>query len=458
MHRRTLRKQPLFVDINDESADTLPSIAYADRKRCAVTDRYPDGSSDPCIEHETNTQKSASLLFGPRMARRRPKAPKSGVRQEAETFQWAPTLPGFGIRRFKSGRQTFVIQYRERGKTKRKTIGVVGVDDKRRMWRVARRHLSRVDLGHKVIDPFLADVPSDDPTLEQFAPKFLKMRTRHWAASTARTNQDALEKVILPFLGDTKVKDLERPRVMAWRDSLSARPGVANRALPVLSSMMKEAEVLGLRPAQSNPCRRIARFRTAKRPRFLFPAEIERLGRALGQFDCQAPEVCDMIRLLLLTGARRSEIERLTWGEVKDGPLQLAQSKTGPSTRYLSAEARAILGRRRATHPAPQDLQAFVFDAEGRGRRPRIAMSVWDAIREAAGLKTVRLHDLRHTFASHAVMNGVTLPTVSRLLGHALLESTEIYAHLSETSVREAGNRVGTRIARAAGFATKEMA
>ncbi|MFQ3665283.1 MAG: site-specific integrase [Sphingomonadaceae bacterium] len=392
------------------------------------------------------------------MGLRRNRKRRANRKLPVEGIQWDKTLPGFGIRTFKTGRQTYVIQYRERGGTRRRSIGTVGVDDRRRMWRLARRHLSRVDLGHRVIDPFLADIPADDPTLEQFAARFWKLRAGHWAETTRRTNRDALEKVILPVLGDIKVKDLTRANVMAWRDALSSRPGIANRGLPVLSAMMNEAEHLGLRPPQSNPCQRIARFKKRKKPRFLFPAEIERLGAALAQFEREQPAVADMIRLLSLTGARRGEIDGLRWGEVKEGFLELEDSKTGPSTRYVGAAGRAILARRRATHPSPDDCRAFVFDPAGKGRRPRIPDIVWKAIREAAGLADVRLHDLRHTFASHAVMNGVTLPTVSRLLGHALLESTEIYAHLSETSVREAGNRVGNRIARATGFASWERA
>lgn len=416
------------------------------RKQPAVMSRSPKGSQSIAGKRGRGTQEYAIDEKSGKKPVRNP------AKLKTDRFEWHKELKGFGVRTQPSGLRTYVIQYRERGMTRRRKIGTVGVDDRRKMFRLAKRLLSKVDTHQKVIDPFTPSEPAAAPTLAQFAPRYWETRSHHWAPATQRTNRDAMMKVILPALGNLPVDAITKPHIAGWRDSLSSRPGIANRALPVLSDMMKTAERLQLRPPQSNPCRKIARLKTRRRLRFLTLAEVEALGGALARLQSLAPEDCDMIRMLLLTGARKNEIAGLRWGEINGHFLHLSETKTGPSTRYLGAAARDLLDRRRKTLAGGPGAEQYVFDLARTGRRPRLRDTIWRKARQEAGIEGVRLHDLRHTFASHAVMNGVTLPTVSRLLGHALIESSEIYAHLSETSVREASNRVGSRIARLTGF------
>ena len=255
-----------------------------------------------------------------------------------------------------------------------------------------------------------------------------------------------IDRLLIPEFGNISLTDITRSMVLKWRDSMGERPGTANRALPVLSVMMTTAETMGLRPRRSNPCRNVTRFPTKTIERFLSLDELARLGAVLNSFEDDHPQDSAIIRLLL-TGARRQENESLRWSYLDGSFAHLPESTTGPKTLYLGAAARGLLGS------LPRSEGDWVFpDQRGTGHA-MLAWTRWGRIRAAAGLADVRLHDLRHTFASHAAMNRVTLPTISKLLGHSLLETTERYAHLGDVSVREAAGRVSGHIARASGFA-----
>ena len=177
--------------------------------------------------------------------------------------------------------------------------------------------------------------------------------------------------------------------------------------------------------------------------RFLSREEVARLHRVLDrQTRDSRREQADIIRLLLLTGCRRSEILRLRWSEVDRDRLVLADSKTGPRIVPLNTPARRILERR------PRGGSPFVFPSPRDPARPRSRnLPFWYRARREAGFEDVRLHDLRHSHASHAVMNGVPVPVVSRLLGHSDVRSTLRYAHLGDREIEAAAERVGQSIA-----------
>ena len=171
----------------------------------------------------------------------------------------------------------------------------------------------------------------------------------------------------------------------------------------------------------------------------------EEIARLHGTLDAQTDEgsrqQADIIRLLLLTGCRKGEIVGLRWSEVHDGMIALADSKTGPRTVPLSSGARAVLDRQ------PRNGSPFVFPSLINPARPRNpGLSLWYRIRGEAGIQDVRLHDLRHTWASHAVMNGVPVPVVSRMLGHSNVQMTLRYAHLADRDTKAAAERVGKAI------------
>ena len=219
------------------------------------------------------------------------------------------------------------------------------------------------------------------------------------------------------------------------------RPAPANHALALLRQIMNVAVAQG--HVGKNPTHGIAPNRRPRLTRFLSREEVTRLHRVLdGQTRKGGREQADIVRLLLLTGCRRGEIVRLRWSEVRDGALMLADGKTGPRRVPLNSRARRILDRR------PRSESPFVFPSPldpGRPRGP--GLSIWDRVRKEAGIEDVRLHDLRHTLASHAVMNGLPVPVVARLLGHSNVRMTLRYAHLGDREIEEAAERVGRAIA-----------
>ena len=271
------------------------------------------------------------------------------------------------------------------------------------------------------------------PLFRYFADEFMRRQGPRWKPATRESNRSALRNHILPFFGDMRVADIARADVQRWFDSMSGAPGTANRALPVLSVMMTRAELWELRPQGSNPCRNMRRYRTKPRERFLSLDELKRLGFVLDHAgDRQAAAA---VRLLLFTGARSSEITGLRWDWIRDTRAVLPDSKSGPKTIQLPPSARAVL------HSLPRRSR-FVFP-NPHGTAPMNDLGRrWQKLRALAGLDGVRIHDCRHTFASHAVMSGLDLYTVGRLLGHADLASTERYAHLADDHIREAAGRI----------------
>ena len=246
---------------------------------------------------------------------------------------------------------------------------------------------------------------------------------------------------ILPTFGDRRVDAVTAKDVRNWFDDLSvARAGTANRALAVLSSMMKHAEALGLRREDSNPCTGLRRRKTGFEARYLTDDEFAALGRALDDAEVDCPVAVAALRFLLYTGARKSEALRLKWQHVHGDRAVLPDSKTGPRTIWLASPARAVLAARSRRANCP-----WVF-ASPCGE-PATVDREWSAIRAAAGMGTLRIHDLRHSHAAVAVGGGEGLRVVAGLLGHADIKTTFGYAHLAEDSVFDAANRVSRGLA-----------
>ena len=232
-------------------------------------------------------------------------------------------------------------------------------------------------------------------------------------------------------------------QVRDWFASMSDRPGIANRAMPVLSMMMRMAELWGYRAHNSNPCRNTRRYRMKPVERFLTAEEMARLNAVLTRDEFWCPHIVAIVRLLMmLTGCRFGEIAALEWDWIRDRRIHLPDSKSGPRTVWLSSAARAVIDaipRYGADCP-------YLFPARPPTRPIDNIAFQWDRIRDEAGLPGLRLHDLRHSWASTAAMNGVDMVTIAKLLGHALVETTERYVHLSDQSVADAADRVSGRI------------
>ncbi|MDE0242803.1 MAG: tyrosine-type recombinase/integrase [bacterium] len=270
--------------------------------------------------------------------------------------------------------------------------------------------------------------------------------------STVRWRDRLLETRLLPEFGELRLDRITRTMVHQWFDSYSGTaPGNANQCLHTLRHIFNHAVACGVVPSNPaggiklNPGRRITRF--------LSREELGRLHRVLGRRErsttarASQRQQIDIIRLLLLTGCRKNEIVRLHRDEVAESCLRLRDSKTGPRTVFLNAEAWAIIERRMAggtrfLFPSPKDV-----------RRPLGKMlNHWYSIRKEAGLDDVRLHDLRHTYASHAVMQGTPLPVVARLLGHSQTTMTLRYAHTGDRETEAAAERIGKMISEMLGI------
>ena len=331
-------------------------------------------------------------------------------------------LPAFGLTVSKNDRKTFFVRA-ERPVGGAKTI--LGTADDITAAEARERALATIAVAKAECEA--------GPQFADFAQEFMRRHGRRWKPSTRKGNRHLIDRYLVPFFGTMPVAGIARADVQRWFDSMSATPGNANRALPVLSVMMRQAELWDFRPQGSNPCRNMRRYKTTPRERFLSVDELKRLGFVLDHAeDTQAAAA---IRLLLFTGARSSEITGLQWNWIRSTRAVLPDSKTGPKAIQLPPPARAVLGG------LPRNGR-FVFPNKA-GTGPMTDLGLrWYKLRGLAGLDGVRIHDCRHTFASHAVMSGLDLYTVGRLLGHADVASTERYAHLADEHVRAAAGHI----------------
>ena len=265
----------------------------------------------------------------------------------------------------------------------------------------------------------------------------------HCRPSTRRRVDSALRAQLLPTFGSQRLDRIRRESVHQWFDRYSqAAPAGANRTLDVFHQIVNHAVACGHHTR--NPTRGLIRNPRPKRTRFLSRVEVRRVHRALSAHRGRGSgaQQADILRLLLLTGCRKGEIVHLRWSEVDDDVLHLTDSKTGPRPVFLSERARAILARQ------PRNGSAWVFPSPADSARPRsLELSLWRKVRREAGIEEVRLHDLRHTFASHAVRLGTALPVVSRLLGHRRTRMTLRYAHVADRETEAAAERIGAGIA-----------
>lgn len=219
-------------------------------------------------------------------------------------------------------------------------------------------------------------------------------------------------------------------------------PAAANRTFELLRAMFNKAEEWGTLPEGTSPCHGIRLNKLRKHECLLSDDELARFGLALISEERKAPVAVAAIRLIALTGCRKSEICNLTWSEVRGRRLLLHDAKTGPRTVWLGEEARALLAG------LPRDpAKDNVFFEDGRLLPMHVLDGCFVRLRNLSRLEHVRLHDLRHSFASRAAAMSETLPMIAKLLGHTDIKMTARYAHLDDASVVEACERVGDLLA-----------
>ena len=368
--------------------------------------------------------------FAQRIRAARPRDRRYAVRDDV--------IPGLMLRVHPGGERIFVIERRVRRRWRYATIGPADSITVPEARREARQIIAGfLDTPAKTTGPRTPGRP-----MNEFAKEFIDRHARHWKPGTLETNRDVIDKRILPAFGHMTVDEITVEHVKDWFASMAERPGVANRSVPVLSTMMRMAELWGYRLHNTNPCKNTRRYPMAPKERYLTPEEIARLNAVLTRDEFYCPHVVAVIRLLLLTGCRVGEVLSLEWDWIKGKRILLPDSKSGPRTVWLSSAARAVID----AIPRYSADCPYLFPGRPPTRPIGNIGTQWDRIRREAGLSDVRLHDCRHTWASVAAMNGVDMVTIAKLLGHALIETTERYTHLSERSVVDAADRVSNRI------------
>ena len=362
--------------------------------------------------------------------------------ETADALFWDREMAGFGVRVHATGRKTYVVQSRGPRGPKRVTLGRHGEMSCEEARKQAALVIDRIKRGK---DPS-SSPPAAEPTLSILAERFMRAHVKqHCRPSTAAGYRALLEKHLLPELGTTPVIGIGRAEVAALHHRLRGMPARANAAVDLLSQMFALAEAWEMVPPGRNPCRGFRRYRTKKRERFLSGEEYRRLGRALRDLEAEGkawPSAMAAIRLLVLTGCRRDEILKLRWDDVDRtaGELRLIDAKTGPRMVPLTTPVREVLDAIPRRPGVP-----WVFAGRQGGRLSNL-YQYWEPVRARAGLGDVRIHDLRHSYASRALALGESLSAIGKLLGHVKLATTARYAHLMRDAEKAAAARVGGSI------------
>jgi len=401
------------------------------------------------------------------------KAVVDGLRPREKAYvEYDTSLSGFGVRVNPTGKKAWIIEYRAHGggsaaPVRRYSFARVGEVTPEEARKEAGRLLHLARHGQDPLDA--REELRTAPTLSELARRFL---AEHMEAKRKKRTGDGyrtlLEGRVLPKLGSRKAREIKRQDIAALHHGMRETPYAANRMLAAVSSLYTWASKVGQVPEGLNPARSIDKYPETKRERYLTGEELERLGATLALAETEglpwrvnetgpkakhlakpenrsptvySPYVTAAIRLLILTGCRLREILHLRWSEVdfERGLLLLEDSKTGRKAVLLGAPAIRILSE------LPRDGE-YVIAGQEPGKPRADLKKPWAAISAHAGLSGVRLHDLRHTFASVGAASGLTLPLIGKLLGHSQISTTQRYAHLADDPVRRAADLVSAQV------------
>jgi integrase len=379
---------------------------------------------------------------------------------------WDGELRGFGLRVMPSGVKSFIADYRVGGRQQQQTIGRYGVLTLEQARERARKILAKVADGKdpraeerqadaarmnvaELAELYLAEGPADKPNKK---------------ASSWVTDHSNIERHIKPLLGKRLIIELTQSEIAKFQADVAAGKnkadvktrnrgraiveggrGTAARSLAVLGATLQFAVNRKLIPA--NPAKGVPLLKLKPKEKFLSESEIAGLADTVTNMETElalSGTAATAIRLLLLTGCRKSEILSLRWEwvDAERGCLRLPDSKTGAKVVPLASAALEVL------NGLPRKSEYVLPAGKGQGHYTGLQKD-WERVRERAGLSSVRIHDMRHSFASFAIAGGVSLYIIGRVLGHKQARTTEGYAHLGDDPLRHAANLTADRIAAA---------
>lgn len=359
---------------------------------------------------------------------------------------WDDELRGFGLRVWPSGRKVYIATTRVKGRLRKVTIGPHGPTTPEKARVKAHQIISEAKAGNDPVKEM--DQTRKSPTMKELGERFLKDYVAVRCKPTTQYEyRRSVELFINPKIGTRKTSDIERKDIAELHHNMREVPYQANRTLGVLSKMFNLAEVWGLRPDHSNPCLHVKKFPERKRERFLSPEEYAALGKTLNEIELDGSETksaVNAIRLLMVTGCRLGEIMTLKWDyvDVDKGELRLPDSKTGAKIVHFGRAVADILKKIERVEGNP-----WVITGKKEGARLTDLQHPWRRVRARAGLDDLRIHDLRHSYASGALALGEGLPMIGKLLGHTQVQTTARYAHLANDPVKAAAGKVSDFIA-----------
>jgi integrase len=354
---------------------------------------------------------------------------------------WDSELKGFGLIVLPSGRRTYCVQYRNTQRIQKMlklgTHGQITTEEARIL---AKKYLSGVVHGH---DPVESKKENRDlPTMNDLASDYLLHHGEKKRPKSLKEDQRYLTSIILPALGSKLVVHVSRRDIEDLHRAHKNTPYQANRFLALLSKMFSLAMAWNWR--SDNPATGIERYREEKRERWLTAEELKVLWSTLDEYSNQFST--NVFKLLILTGARKGELIAATWNQfdleagVWTKPAHLTKQKKQEHLP-LSPQAIEILEKM-----AAESTSSFLFPGKVKGKCLQEIKTAWNTIRKKSGFPDLRIHDLRHTYASHLVSSGLSLSIVGKLLGHTQAATTQRYAHLADEPLRQATAMFGNNL------------